>query len=191
MATSPLERTRASPVANLLAGGAGGLASLVVGHPFDTVKVRLQTMQSRGGSLPYSSATDCLRKVITSLLLLLLQMVRLEGPLALYRGMSGLALFSVPRFALMFYANSWGRVLAARGQDQQLPATLSQVRGRLSTPFNSFRSCLEECSPSWLWPPSWWPPWRGSRFSCRCVGEYRRFWWYHSSRHTQPSSEAS
>ena len=36
---SSLDRLRASPGANLLAGGVGGLASLVVGHPFDTVKV--------------------------------------------------------------------------------------------------------------------------------------------------------
>ena len=38
---SNLERLRASPGANLLAGGVGGLASLVVGHPFDTVKVKI------------------------------------------------------------------------------------------------------------------------------------------------------
>ena len=31
----------------LLAGDMGGLAGLVVGHPLDTVKVRLQTMQAR------------------------------------------------------------------------------------------------------------------------------------------------
>ena len=32
--------------------------------------------------------------------------VRHEGPLALYKGMSGLALFAVPRFALMWYFKS-------------------------------------------------------------------------------------
>ena len=39
-----VEMKRQEPAANLLAGGVGGLASLVIGHPFDTVKVRLQTM---------------------------------------------------------------------------------------------------------------------------------------------------
>merc|ERR1711997_1191395 len=75
---STLERLRASPGANLLAGGVGGLASLVVGHPFDTVKVRLQTM--RGAGPPqYSNARDCLLKIM-----------RNEGPGTLFRGMSAL-----------------------------------------------------------------------------------------------------
>jgi len=38
-------------------------------------------------------------------------MVQHEGPASLFRGMSGLAVFSVPRFALLFYANSWGRLI--------------------------------------------------------------------------------
>jgi len=85
----------------LLAGGVGGLASLVVGHPFDTVKVRLQTMSAdTRGKVPYRSATHCLTT-----------MVQREGPSSLFRGMSGLAVFSVPRFALLFYANSWGRLI--------------------------------------------------------------------------------
>jgi len=96
-----LEKLRASPGANLLAGGVGGLASLVVGHPFDTVKVRLQTMSAdTRGRVPYRSATHCLTT-----------MVQREGPSSLFRGMSGLAVFSVPRFALLFYANSWGRLI--------------------------------------------------------------------------------
>merc|ERR1711988_1967401 len=83
---------RQDPCANLLAGGMGGLASLVVGHPFDTVKVRLQTMSADSrGRVPYRSATHCLKT-----------MVQHEGPASLFRGMSGLAVFSVPRFALLF-----------------------------------------------------------------------------------------
>lgn len=111
-----MEQKRAKPWANLLAGGVGGLASLVVGHPFDTVKVRLQTMKSTStsGGLVYSSATDCFSK-----------MVRHEGPLALYKGMSGLALFAVPRFALMWYANCWGRLLAGGHCAGQL--TMTQI----------------------------------------------------------------
>merc|ERR1719234_575307 len=98
---STLEKLRASPGANLLAGGVGGLASLVVGHPLDTVKVRLQTMSAdTRGQVPYRSATHCLTT-----------MVQHEGPSSLFRGMSGLAVFSVPRFALLFYANSWGRLI--------------------------------------------------------------------------------
>jgi solute carrier family 25 carnitine/acylcarnitine transporter 20/29 len=42
------------------AGGFGGLCAVVVGHPFDLVKVRLQTAE-RG---VYSSAVDVVRKSI-------------------------------------------------------------------------------------------------------------------------------
>ena len=96
---------RSEPTVNLLAGGVGGLASLVVGHPFDTVKVRLQTMRGGGGGGPpqYNNARDCFLKIL-----------RYEGPGTLFRGMSALAYTSVPRFALIFYANSWGRLLAMK-----------------------------------------------------------------------------
>lgn len=44
----------------LAAGGFGGICAVVVGHPFDLVKVRLQTAE-RG---VYSSAVDVVRKSI-------------------------------------------------------------------------------------------------------------------------------
>lgn len=45
---------------SLAAGGFGGVCAVVVGHPFDLVKVRLQTAE-RG---VYSSALDVVRKSI-------------------------------------------------------------------------------------------------------------------------------
>ena len=81
--------TRFSPTANLFAGGLGGLCSLVVGYPFDTVKVRLQTSSN------YSSAIDCLKKIVIG-----------EGFFALFRGISALACVALPRFALMFHTNA-------------------------------------------------------------------------------------
>jgi len=108
MSVVTVEMKRKEPYANLLAGGVGGLASLVVGHPFDTVKVRLQTMRVKGdASLPYANARDCFFKII-----------RHEGVCSLFKGMSALAVFSVPRFAIMFYANTWGRLLA-KGPDEK------------------------------------------------------------------------
>ena len=44
---SRVDFLRLDPNANIVAGAVGGLFSLVVGHPFDTVKVRLQTMTMR------------------------------------------------------------------------------------------------------------------------------------------------
>ncbi|CCK68603.1 organic acid transporter KNAG_0B01560 [Huiozyma naganishii CBS 8797] len=54
---------------DILAGTSGGIAQVLVGQPFDTTKVRLQT----------SSANTSLLDVIRSLL-------RNEGPLAFYKG---------------------------------------------------------------------------------------------------------
>lgn len=45
---------------SLAAGGFGGVCAVVVGHPFDLVKVRLQTAENG----VYSSALDVLRKGI-------------------------------------------------------------------------------------------------------------------------------
>ena len=39
--SSSIDEKRSEPWANLLAGGVGGLACQVIGHPFDTVKVTL------------------------------------------------------------------------------------------------------------------------------------------------------
>ena len=59
-----------------VAGGAGGACLVLVGHPLDTIKVRMQTMTvSAGSAPPYSSTLDCALKT-----------VRGEGPLALYKG---------------------------------------------------------------------------------------------------------
>jgi len=84
---------RTDPSANLIAGGVGGLFSLVVGYPFDTVKVRLQSSKNC-----YKNGWDCFNKIL-----------RTDGSTALFRGISGLAATSIPRFALLFYTNSLGR----------------------------------------------------------------------------------
>jgi solute carrier family 25 carnitine/acylcarnitine transporter 20/29 len=49
-----------SQVRALVAGGFGGVCAVVVGHPFDLVKVRLQTAEKG----VYSSAIDVVRKSI-------------------------------------------------------------------------------------------------------------------------------
>lgn len=45
---------------DLVAGGVGGIAAVVVGHPFDLVKVRLQTAEKG----VYTGAMDVVRKTI-------------------------------------------------------------------------------------------------------------------------------
>lgn len=54
------------PLKNFLAGGAGGACLVLIGHPPDTIKVRLQTMpRPKQGEKPlYNGAVDCLRKTV-------------------------------------------------------------------------------------------------------------------------------
>ncbi|EEH37457.2 hepatocellular carcinoma down-regulated mitochondrial carrier protein [Paracoccidioides lutzii Pb01] len=56
-------------IKDLTAGAAGGIAQVLLGQPFDIVKVRLQT------TTQYSSALDCSTKILKN-----------EGPLAFYKG---------------------------------------------------------------------------------------------------------
>ena len=56
---------------DFIAGCVAGFSSTLVGHPFDTIKTRLQIYPEK-----YSSARDCFRDVLKN-----------EGPTALYRGM--------------------------------------------------------------------------------------------------------
>lgn len=44
----------------LVAGGVGGICAVIVGHPFDLVKVRLQTAEKG----VYTGAVDVVRKTI-------------------------------------------------------------------------------------------------------------------------------
>lgn len=57
-----VEATKSSvqSLRSLVAGGVGGICAVVVGHPFDLVKVRLQTADKG----VYSGAMDVVRKTI-------------------------------------------------------------------------------------------------------------------------------
>ena len=53
-------KSAASSLRSFAAGGVGGVCAVVVGHPFDLVKVRMQTAE-RG---VYNGAIDVVRKTI-------------------------------------------------------------------------------------------------------------------------------
>lgn len=78
---------------DLAAGTVGGVAQLVVGHPFDTIKVKLQSQPTPLPGQPpkYSGAIDAVKKTLAA-----------EGPGGLYKGM-GAPLATVAAFnALLF-----------------------------------------------------------------------------------------
>lgn len=63
-----------SSLRDFAAGGVGGICAVIVGHPFDLVKVRLQTAEKG----VYNGAMDVVRKTIAR-----------EGPIrGLYAGVS-------------------------------------------------------------------------------------------------------
>lgn len=82
-----------------VSGGVGGMCSVVVGQPLDTVKVRLMTDSRR----EFKGMLDCLRKSVAR-----------EGVRGLYAGMGAPLLFITPIYAVDFWAFDLGKKLARR-----------------------------------------------------------------------------
>eukprot|EP01087_Luapelamoeba_hula_P008953 TRINITY_DN2279_c0_g1_i1.p1 TRINITY_DN2279_c0_g1~~TRINITY_DN2279_c0_g1_i1.p1 ORF type:complete len:298 (+),score=43.60 TRINITY_DN2279_c0_g1_i1:67-960(+) len=86
-------------IKDTLAGGFGGACLVLVGHPLDTIKVRIQTMEIVPGQpAPYTGTWDCATKTM-----------RREGPLALYKGMVAPLMGVTPMYSLCFLGYSLGQ----------------------------------------------------------------------------------
>ncbi|KAI1470535.1 mitochondrial carrier domain-containing protein [Daldinia caldariorum] len=84
-----------SQLRSLVAGGFGGVCAVVVGHPFDLVKVRLQTADKGA----YSSAIDVVRKSVAR-----------DGlRRGLYAGVSAPLVGVTPMFAVSFWGYDLGK----------------------------------------------------------------------------------
>ncbi|KAF9285689.1 mitochondrial carrier domain-containing protein [Linnemannia elongata] len=83
-----------SAVKSFLSGGFGGIASVLVGHPFDLAKVRIQT--SPTGT--YKGTFDVFGKSLKA-----------DGVRGLYRGMSTPLVGVTPIFAVSFWAYDLGK----------------------------------------------------------------------------------
>jgi len=80
-------------------GGVGGACLVIVGHPLDTIKVRIQTMQVIPGQPPpYRGVVDCAQKILTT-----------EGIGGLYRGMVAPLVGVTPMYALCFFGYGIGK----------------------------------------------------------------------------------
>lgn len=85
----------ASGLRSLVAGGVGGVCAVVVGHPFDLVKVRLQTAEKG----VYTGAFDVVRRTIAR-----------EGMVrGLYAGVSAPLVGVTPMFAVSFWGYDMGK----------------------------------------------------------------------------------
>ena len=54
-----------SPLKSFIAGGAGGMAAVIVGQPFDMVKVQLQNSSQYKGSLDCATVSNFSNRALT------------------------------------------------------------------------------------------------------------------------------
>ncbi|GAA5880210.1 hypothetical protein JCM16303_001253 [Sporobolomyces ruberrimus] len=132
-----------SPALDFFAGTVAGVASLLTGHPFDTIKVRLQTqppattfvpsfptdeasagLTAKGAEKRYNSAWHACTRIVKE-----------EGSRGLYKGVLGIALMNASVFTSYKYTMSQ---FLLSSPDQE--PTLSQITiaGSISGIFTSF-----------------------------------------------------
>jgi len=83
-----------SSIKSFLSGGFGGVAAVVVGHPFDLTKVRLQTAPQG----TYAGALDVVKKTLAR-----------DGLKGMYRGMGPPLVGVTPIFAISFWSYDLGK----------------------------------------------------------------------------------
>ncbi|KAI0029956.1 mitochondrial carrier domain-containing protein, partial [Vararia minispora EC-137] len=99
------------PAVDFFAGTVAGVAALIVGHPFDTVKVRFQNPATAG---KYRSTFHAMGTII-----------RDEGPLGLFKGLSS-PLASAPLLNGLLFA-SYGFLMKLQLRYEEQSPNLSQV----------------------------------------------------------------
>lgn len=120
--SKPVEKPVAKPESALksfLSGGFGGVCIVLVGHPLDLVKVRMQTGAVKG----------------TSVFGVLAGNLRNEGIAGLYRGVSAPLLAVSPMFAVSFWGYDMGQRIVRWWDDYPIGAlTINQciIAGGLS-----------------------------------------------------------
>eukprot|EP00695_Tsukubamonas_globosa_P002453 TRINITY_DN3591_c0_g1_i1.p2 TRINITY_DN3591_c0_g1~~TRINITY_DN3591_c0_g1_i1.p2 ORF type:complete len:116 (+),score=27.92 TRINITY_DN3591_c0_g1_i1:90-437(+) len=114
MTTPKKENPFKKAAVEFTAGTVGGVAQVLAGHPFDTIKVRLQTMPAvNPGEIPrYTGMVDCAKKTIAG-----------EGVGGLFKGMTsplaGVAIMT----AVLFAVN--GQVKRLIHRDTSKPMTVT------------------------------------------------------------------
>ncbi|XP_059641707.1 mitochondrial carnitine/acylcarnitine carrier-like protein [Cornus florida] len=120
---------------DLTSGTVGGAAQLIVGHPFDTIKVKLQSQPAPLPGQPpkYGGAMDAVRQTLAA-----------EGPRGLYKGM-GAPLATVAAFNAVLFSVR-GQMEALLRSQPGAPLTVNQqiVCGAWAGLAVSFLACPTE-----------------------------------------------
>lgn len=104
------EANQPSLFKSFVAGGVGGMSLVLVGHPLDTIKVRVQTMTIVPGQPPpYAGVIDCAKKIIAKVCTCRMAHVVKEGFKGLYRGMSAPLYGVTPMYSLCFLGYGVGK----------------------------------------------------------------------------------
>lgn len=134
--SAPTESQHVAVARELFAGTMGGTAQILVGHPFDTVKVKLQFMRPPAPGQPpqYTGAIDVVRKVFAR-----------EGPLGLYAGIQAPLPFVAVFNAALFAANGTMRKIVGKGRpDDELSIPEIGLAGMGAGVAVSFVACPTE-----------------------------------------------
>lgn len=111
-------------------GGFGGICTVVVGHPLDTIKVRLQTMPipAAGQQALYKGTFDCFKKTISN-----------EGFKGLYKGMGAPLAGVAPIFAISFMGYGVGKQIfgPSSGSNEKFTYTQYLTAGAFSGIFTT------------------------------------------------------
>ncbi|RWS15672.1 mitochondrial carnitine/acylcarnitine carrier protein-like protein [Dinothrombium tinctorium] len=103
---------KVNPIKDFFAGGFGGMCLVIVGHPLDTIKVRLQIMPKPAPGQPpmYTGTFDCAKKIFLN-----------EGiTKGLYRGMGAPLTGVAPMFAVCFFGFGVGKKLQQKHPNEEL-----------------------------------------------------------------------
>ncbi|KAK4788073.1 hypothetical protein SAY86_019392 [Trapa natans] len=120
---------------DLTAGTFGGAAQLIVGHPFDTIKVKLQSqpVPLPGQPPKYASAIDAVKQTLAA-----------EGPRGLYKGM-GAPLATVAAFnAVLFTVRGQMEALLRSEPGESLSVKQQMIAGTGAGVAVSFLACPTE-----------------------------------------------
>ncbi|KAJ3408371.1 carnitine transporter [Chytridiales sp. JEL 0842] len=108
-----------------ISGGFGGISNVLAGHPFDTLKVRLQT------SNQYKGLADCFKQTIAR-----------EGPFGLYKGITSPLVGVTPMFALSFWSYDVGQRLVWKFTPNRKSKDLSMTEFAIAGGFSAIPTTI-------------------------------------------------